>query len=136
MATLEQIEDFLEREFPQSPFVVDAVEPKYARLRIATDDSHLQWEPAAAKEVQNTGYAKVSVLIDSDNKYYVNGNQVGIAQLSSAISDLLVDAPEDERTVLLKVHREATANHFEPVIEAISETGGTLVHVLDKEQPK
>lgn len=42
MATLEQIEDFLEREFPQSPFVVDAVEPRYARLRIATDDSHLR----------------------------------------------------------------------------------------------
>lgn len=42
MATLEQIEDFLEREFPQSPFVVDAVEPRFSRLRIATDDSHLR----------------------------------------------------------------------------------------------
>ena len=102
-------------------------------LARATDDSHLQWEPASAQEVQNTGYSRISVLIDKDNKYYVNGEQVGIAQLPSQITELLADSPQDERTVLLKVHRDSTANHFEPVIEAISETGGKLVHVLEKE---
>ena len=103
-------------------------------LARATDDSHLQWEPASAQEVKQTGYTRVSVLIDNENKYYVNGEHVGIAQLPSQIAELLAEAPEDERTVFLKVHRESTAYHFEPVIEAISETGGKLVHVLEKEQ--
>jgi hypothetical protein len=36
--------------------------------------------------------------------------------------------------VLLKVHREATAMYYEPVIESISEAGGDLVHMLDEKR--
>ena len=32
------------------------------------------------------------------------------------------------------VHREATAVRFEPVIEAISEAGGDIVHILEEER--
>ena len=38
--------------------------------------------------------------------------------------------------VLLKVHKDATATYFEPVIEAISEAGGDLLHVLEDERKK
>jgi hypothetical protein len=33
--------------------------------------------------------------------------------------------------VYLKVHKHSTATYFEPVIEAISEAGGDLMHVLE-----
>jgi hypothetical protein len=33
--------------------------------------------------------------------------------------------------VLLKVHQEAVALRFEPVIEAVSEAGGDLVHIVE-----
>ena len=101
-------------------------------LARANDDSFLNWQPARAKNLEAAGYAKVSVLIDGDSKLYLNGRQVGMAQLSAQIGELLGDAPAGQRTVLLKIHREAQALYFEPVIEAVSEAGGDLVHVLEE----
>ena len=103
-------------------------------LARATDDSHLQWEPADVAEVTQAGASKVSVVIDVENKYYINGQQVGIAEVTPKIEGILGDAPLEDRTVLLKVHRDASANHFEPVIEAISEAGGTVLHVLEEKR--
>ena len=87
-----------------------------------------------ATEITASGTARVAVLIDSDNKFYVNGQQVGEAQLAGEIDALLGDAPAGERIVLLKAHKDAQAMYFEPVIEAISEKGGDLVHVLEQRQ--
>ncbi len=103
-------------------------------LARAQDDSHLHWEPATAAEITASATAKVVVLIDSDNRFYVNGNQVGESQLASEIEALLADAVAGDRTVVLKAHKDAQAMYFEPVIEAISEKGGELVHVLEKKQ--
>lgn len=101
-------------------------------LARANDDSFLNWQPARAKDLEAAGYSKVSVLIDSENKLYLNGQQVGVNQLAQQVGALLGDAPAGQRTVLLKVHREAQAIYYEPVIEAISEAGGDLVHVLEE----
>ena len=103
-------------------------------LARAQDDSHLQWEPATAVEITASAVAKVVVLIDSDNYFYVNGKKVGETQLAGQIDALLGDAVAGERTVVLKAHKDAQAMYFEPVIEAISEKGGELVHVLEKKQ--
>jgi biopolymer transport protein ExbD len=103
-------------------------------LARAQDDSHLQWQPAQAAELQSSGTSKVSVLIDRENKLYLNGRQLGQAQLASEIEKLLGDLPAGERIVLLKVHKDATAMYYEPVIESISEAGGDLVHVLDEKK--
>ncbi|HBE98260.1 MAG TPA: biopolymer transporter ExbD, partial [Verrucomicrobiales bacterium] len=46
----------------------------------------------------------------------------------------LGDAPSGQRNVFLKVHKEAKASHFEPVIAAISEAGGDLIHILEPEE--
>ncbi len=103
-------------------------------LARAQDDSHLHWEQATAAEITASATAKVVVLIDSDNRFYVNGNQVGESQLAGEIEALLADAVAGDRTVVLKAHKDAQAMYFEPVIEAISEKGGELVHVLEKKQ--
>ena len=103
-------------------------------LARATDDSHLQWEPADAVEVTAAGASQVSVVIDVDNKTYINGKEVGIAQVTPIIEEILGDAPIADRTVLLKVHRDATSNYYKPVIEAVSEAGGTLMHVLEEKR--
>ena len=84
--------------------------------------------------MQSVSNSKVSVVIDIDEKIYVNGQQLGISQLSGRIADLLGDAPAGDRTVLLKVHNESKALTFEPVIEAVSEAGGDLFHVVEKQK--
>ena len=103
-------------------------------LARAQDDSHLQWQPAQATELQSSGSSKVSVLIDNNNKLHLNGRELGQSQLASEIEKLLGDLPAGQRTVLLKVHKDATAMYYEPVIESISEAGGDLVHVLDEKK--
>ena len=103
-------------------------------LAKAQDDSHLQWQPAVTQKVESAGQARVSIVIDVNNKLYLNGREVGIAQLAKGIEELLGSAPAGDRVVLLKVHKEALAQRFEPVIEAISEAGGDLVHVLEEKK--
>ena len=95
------------------------------------DDSHLQWTPAKADNVQSAGYSKVSVVIDKDEKVYLNGQPISESNLASQIESNLGNAPAGDRKVLLKAHKDCTAIRFEPVIEAISQAGGELVHILD-----
>jgi biopolymer transport protein ExbD len=103
-------------------------------LARAQDDSHVQWQPAEAANVQGAGTTKVSVAIDTHGDLYLNGQQVGEVQLASRIGSLLGDAGPGNRTVFLKVNKDAPAQKFEPVIEAISEAGGELVHVLEEKR--
>lgn len=105
-------------------------------LAKSQDDSHLIWTPAKAKNLQNSGHTMVSVLIDQKNKLYLNGQEIGVSELAGRVEQQLGGMPAGERTVLLKIHTEILAQRFEPVIEAISQAGGELVHVVDKiEQP-
>ena len=61
----------------------------------------------------------------------MNGQETGTVGLADKIEALLGEAPAGKRTVVLKAHHKTQAILFEPVIEAISEAGGDLVHVLD-----
>ncbi|HUY33625.1 MAG TPA: biopolymer transporter ExbD [Pirellulales bacterium] len=103
-------------------------------LARAQDDSHLKWEAAASAHVEAADNAKVSVLVDKDNKLYLNGRNVGESSLAKEIESLLGAAPLGERIVLLKIHKETQAQRFEPIIEAVSEAGGDLVHVLEEKE--
>jgi len=103
-------------------------------LARAQDDSHLEWTPAKAKNLQSASNSVVSVLIDKDNKLYLNAQEISVGQLSASIEDQLGIAPPGDRKVLLKVHQEAVAQRFQPVIEAVSEAGGELVHIVDEEK--
>ncbi len=103
-------------------------------LARANDDSHLHWDPARARNTESAGHSVVSVLVDSDNRLHLNGRQIGIANLAVSIENLLDNRPTGERTVLLKVHAETHAQRFESIIEAISEAGGDLVHVVEKQR--
>jgi biopolymer transport protein ExbD len=100
-------------------------------LARAQDDSHLQWTPAKAENLEQAGHSMVSVVVDNENKLYLNGQEIGVGQLASAIEVQLGEAVAGERTVLLKVHKDAVALRFEPVIEAVSEAGGELVHIVE-----
>lgn len=105
-------------------------------LARSQDESHIQWRPAQGADLKTFAAAKASMAIDKDGKLYLNGQEVGTVGLADKIERLLGNAPAGKRTVLLKADMEAQALLFEPVIEAIGEAGGDLVHVLDKEQTK
>ena len=98
------------------------------------DDSHLRWQPATGTRLQPAGTARANVLIDAEGKLYLNGREIGMAQLAKGLREHLGDSLPGLRTVLLKVHRETAATKFEPVLEAIGEAGGELVHILEEQK--
>lgn len=103
-------------------------------LARAQDDSHLQWEAAKTAKVENVGQASVSVTVDRENRLYLNGRRIGERDLAPNIEKLLGDAPVGKRVVLLKIHKETLAATFEPILEAVSQAGGELVHVLEEDK--
>jgi biopolymer transport protein ExbD len=103
-------------------------------LARAQDDSHVRWQPAKLKEVEMVASPLASVTIDTGFKTYLDGKEISNDALAEALSQILGEAPAGKRHVFLKVHKEAKATHFEPVIAAISEAGGDLVHILEPEQ--
>lgn len=102
-------------------------------LARAQDDSHVQWDPAQVKDIEMMAAPQVSVAIDTQRKTFLNGKEISTEQLSSRLSAILGDTPAGQRNVFLKVHKEVPATAFEPVIEAIGEAGGDLIHILEPE---
>ncbi len=99
------------------------------------DDRLIEWKPAQGSGTKQVGKAKVSIIVDIEKRIYLNGKQVAVKELSGLIESQLGDAQPGNRLVILKIDKEAPAGTFEPVLEAVSQAGGELVHVL-KEQPK
>src|SRR5436190_24312897 len=64
------------------------------------DDSHIQWEAAKAADTQQAKNARVSVIVDKDNKIYLNGQQVELSRLADMVTIQLGNSPAEFRTVL------------------------------------
>ena len=107
--------------------------PHGASVILHTD--HAQNEPAkdSADAKLIASNTKVSVSVDKDNKIYLNGQEIGVLQLADKVAQELADKPPDERVVLLKIHKETLAATFNPIMEAVSLSGGEVLHVIDEE---
>ena len=103
-------------------------------LARAQDDSHVDWQPARLPDVEMVAAPLASVAIDTGAKIFLDGKEVPAEELASRLHTILGNAPAGERNVFLKVHRETKASAFEPVIAAISEAGGDLIHILEPEE--
>jgi biopolymer transport protein ExbD len=103
-------------------------------LAKAQDDSHIEWKPARVNKVDKVGHPRASIVIDTDSKLYLNGGEISVSALAAALQERLGDAPAGDRIVILKVDKDTLSQRFEPVIEAISEAGGDLVHILDEQK--
>jgi biopolymer transport protein ExbD len=102
-------------------------------LAKAQDDSHLQWTAAKTPVLDAAKKARVSVVVDKDNKLHLNGREIDEQRLGKAVEELLGDAPAGERTVLLKIHHSTQALRFQPILHAVGEAGGEVVHILQKD---
>jgi biopolymer transport protein ExbD len=102
----------------------------FIMLAKTEDDRHLKWDAASSTELEQVQKAKVSIVIDENSKIYLNTTQVAEKQLKDMIEAELGTLPQGKRTVLLKTHKEVNANRFQPVVEAISQAGGEMVHIL------
>jgi biopolymer transport protein ExbD len=97
------------------------------------DDSNLKWEPAKGQHLESISQAKVSVTVNKEGEVYLNRMKVDLTGLGPKIQEILGNDEQGKRTVLLKIHKDTQAAIFEPIIEAVSQAGGDLVHVLAEE---
>ncbi|WP_020471067.1 ExbD/TolR family protein [Zavarzinella formosa] len=105
-----------------------------------TQESTLfDWEPAKAKETKKAPKSQVTITVSKatdkqDRKIYLNAQEVGIRELAERLTAELGTEPGENRVVLLRIDKETPAATFEPILEAVSQTGCEVVHVLDEEQ--
>jgi biopolymer transport protein ExbD len=97
-------------------------------------DDNIEWEPVKAPGARPVTNAHISVAVDRDNKVYLNRQQVGLRDLADRVATELSDKPAGERAVLLKIHKDTLASTFEPIMEAVSQAGGEVVHVIEEER--
>jgi len=98
------------------------------------DESHIVWEPAQAQGARSAPVSRVSISVDKDNRVYFNGKQAGVRDLAPLVEKELGSLPQKDRAVLLKIHKETLASTFEPILEAVSQAGGEVVHVIEDER--
>ncbi len=93
----------------------------------------LKWEPAEGEQLEKFAATPANVSIDSDGRIFFNSEKTSTDRLPQQLSATLEGLPAGKRTVLLRVHKSTESTIFEPVIEAIGQAGGNLVHVLEQE---
>ena len=102
-----------------------------------TQDDRNQWEPARVPQVEKIGQSRITVTVDKDNKIYLNNSKVvSTTDLTGAIEKRLSEDASGNRAVQLKIHKDTLAATFEPIIEAVSQAGGEVVHVLEEDTKK
>ena len=105
-------------------------------LARAQDDSHRKWTPATTEETENAGHPRASVVVDVDNKLYLNGQPISIKQLEGRLSELLGGSQGEDRKVHLKIHLETHASRYEPILQAASAVGAEIYLILKEEKEK
>ncbi len=95
------------------------------------DDSHVQWTPAQLSSVDAAAAPMASIAVDVHNKVFLDGKEIGVDQITSRLNAILGDTPTGSRNVYLKIHKDAAARVFEPVIEAAGASGSDLFHIIE-----
>ena len=97
------------------------------------DDTHIQWVPVKSTGIKEVANSRVTIKVGKDNRVYLNGQEVGTRELADNIARELEKDSSISRTVLLKIHEETLAATFEPILEAVSQAGCEIVHVLEED---
>lgn len=97
------------------------------------DDSHLKWTPSRVADVEQGKLSNVSVVINDENKIFINGQETGASALSGQIEIQLKGVVGKDRVVQFKFHKEAPVSIIEPVFEAIGKAGADAFMIVEKE---
>jgi len=107
--------------------------------RVKSND-HIEWKPAEVKgtaKAANTANMVATGYKKGDEnkvmKVFLNGEEIGMTALASKLEATLAGEGKD-RTVLLKIHEDTLAATFQKIMEAVSQAGGEVFHVLKEEQ--
>lgn len=110
--------------------------------RVKSND-HIEWQAARVKGTEKVSKAAVTIATgykkgeEGEGKFirvFLDGQEVSVRDLAGQVERRLEGKEGPERAVLLKIHKDTLAATFEPIMEAVSQAGGEVVHVLEEEK--
>ncbi len=98
-------------------------------------ESGIPVTPPTSPDVDTLDESRIVVIVDEDNKIYLDGKQVSTPKaLQNAVEARIKDATgADARTVMFRCDHAVGREVFEPVLEAIAEAGGMIAAIGEPE---
>ncbi len=96
------------------------------------DEKTLEWEKTQAPGTKELAKARVAVTVDKNGKMYLNGDEIGLRDLPERLDKEFANQTE-KKSVLLRIHKETLAATYKKIMEAVSQAGCEIAHVLEDE---
>ena len=95
-------------------------------------EAHIDFDPAKSPDIEKMERSQVSVTIDKDGQIWLQGEECPVDLLTSGVEALL-DA-QDNKVVMLTVHRELPHDVYGAVFLKLSEAGAEIALVGEKKE--
>ncbi len=93
-------------------------------------EAHIDFDPAKSPDIEKMERSQVSVIIDQDGQIWLQGEECPVDLLAGGVEALL-DA-QDNKVVMLTVHRELPHDVYGQAFLELSEAGAEIALVGEK----
>jgi biopolymer transport protein ExbD len=93
-------------------------------------EANIKVKPAESPDIDKVKNPPVSIIIDTDGKIWLQGQEYAKDALEPEVSALLLD--RTDKQVMLKVDRKQQQKEFGQVLKALSNAGAEIILVGDK----
>jgi biopolymer transport protein ExbD len=94
-------------------------------------EAHIDFDPAKSSDIEKMERSQVSVTIDKDGQIWLQGEECTVDLLAGGVRALLKD--QDNKVVMLTVHRELAHSVYGEALLKLSEAGAEIALVGEKE---
>jgi len=91
---------------------------------------HIEFDPARSPDIEKMERSQVSVVVDKDGQIWLQGEKCPVELLAGGAEALLVE--QDNKVVMLTVHRELPHGVYGEVFLKLSEAGAEIALVGEK----
>ena len=81
-----------------------------------------EFDPAISEDIIDLPTAEISVVLDKDNRLWIQGLEINTSELAGAL-EVLVQERRRETEVHVSIHKDLPRSDYMPVMEALSEAG-------------
>jgi biopolymer transport protein ExbD len=93
-------------------------------------EAHIDLDTAKSPDIEKMERSQVSVVVDKDGQVWLQGEECPVDLLDGGVEALL--AGQDNKVVMLTVHRELAHNVYGQVFLKLSEAGAEIALVGEK----
>ena len=93
-------------------------------------EAHIEFDPAKSPDIEKMERSQVSVVVDKEGQIWLQGEECPVDLLDGGVEALLAD--EDNKVVMLTIHRELPHDVYGEVFLKLSEAGAEIALVGEK----